>query len=193
MNDANVAMPSASPTWRTVVFVAARDAGLVRVDVGEDHVRQLRAREPDAEAEHDHARQQREERDVGGDHDRDRAAGRSTASASPVRTMLVMLTWRVSRPAMGAAIAMRMPCGSIHSPRAQRGEVLAVLQQDREDEQQAELAHREHHRGEQAVAEAEVAELAELEERVAVGAFHRPLDHDERGEHDDREQRTRTG
>ena len=46
----------------------------------------------------------------------------------PERTMLVMLNRRVSRPAIGAAIAMRMPCGQHPFAGAQRGEVFAVLQ-----------------------------------------------------------------
>ena len=96
---------------------AARDARLVGIDVGQDDVRQLRAREPDAEAEDASCP----------------AAARGTTRAGEIASATEQQPDRLEREPgahdardaepprsgarrSGAAIAMRTPCGSIHSP-----------------------------------------------------------------------------
>ena len=73
-----------------------------------------------------------------------------------------------SRPPSCAPMMMEMPDGSSQSPFCCAVELLAVLEEHRQHEAEAELAHRREHAGQQAVPVGAVAEVAELEQRVAV-------------------------
>ena len=168
------AMPSAAPTWRTVVLVPLATPALLAIDVGQDHVGELRAREPDADAEQHRARERARAASCASRSSTPPPPARRASNTSPIRTTRVVPMIRVKRPPSGAPNAMQHAHRHHVDAGAQRGEVLAVLQQHGNHEQEPELPHREHHRRLQAVAEARVLELAELEQRIARCAVPSP-------------------
>jgi len=113
MNDANVAMPSASPTWRTVVLVPPATPAFPgsmsdRITFVSCELANPTPR-PNTIIPGSSARNETRGEIASATHNSPIAS-----RASPVRTMLVMLKRRVNRPPMGAPSAMSIPCGSIH-------------------------------------------------------------------------------
>ena len=170
-------MPSAAPTWRTVVFVPLATPAFSRSTSDRITLVSCELAKPDADAEEHRAGEEREQRRVRRDHQRDDDQADRLEHEADAHDTRRADDARAARAPIGAPNAMSTPIGTMYTPVRERGEVLPVLEQHGDDEQEPELAHREHHRRLQAVAEARVLELAELEQRIAVAALLRALEH----------------